>query len=84
LLLDALKSIGELIEPTLRTQPPAFAGVSHIQVPSTGEQEIAAATVLPAGHRLEVALRVEHFSNAGISHPNPGENFLQLRLSAYP
>jgi lipid A 3-O-deacylase len=36
------------------------------------------------GRRLEVALRVEHFSNAGISHPNPGENFLQLRLSAHP
>ena len=27
----------------------------------------------------ELALRVEHFSNAGIKHPNPGENFLQLR-----
>jgi hypothetical protein len=29
----------------------------------------------------EVALRVQHFSNAGIKHPNPGENFLQLRYS---
>jgi len=29
----------------------------------------------------EVALRIEHFSNAGIEHPNPGENFLQLRYS---
>lgn len=27
----------------------------------------------------EWALRVEHFSNAGIRRPNPGENFLQLR-----
>ena len=29
----------------------------------------------------ELALRAEHFSNAGISHPNPGENFVQLRYS---
>jgi lipid A 3-O-deacylase len=29
----------------------------------------------------EVALRAEHFSNAGIEHPNPGENFAQLRYS---
>jgi lipid A 3-O-deacylase len=34
------------------------------------------------GHRQhELALRVEHFSNAGIAHPNPGENFLQLRYA---
>lgn len=29
----------------------------------------------------EIALRIQHFSNAGIKHPNPGENFLQLRWS---
>lgn len=29
----------------------------------------------------DVALRFQHFSNAGIKHPNPGENFLQLRYS---
>lgn len=29
----------------------------------------------------ELALRVEHFSNAGIRHPNPGENFVQLRYT---
>lgn len=27
----------------------------------------------------EFALRVEHFSNCGVSDPNPGENFLQMR-----
>ena len=32
-----------------------------------------------ADHRQEIALRVEHFSNAGIDHPNPGENFVQVR-----
>jgi lipid A 3-O-deacylase len=26
----------------------------------------------------EVAVRVEHFSNAGIAHPNPGENFVGI------
>jgi lipid A 3-O-deacylase len=31
--------------------------------------------------RSEVSLRIEHFSNAGISHPNPGENFGQLRYA---
>jgi lipid A 3-O-deacylase len=31
--------------------------------------------------RSEVSLRIEHFSNAGIAHPNPGENFGQLRYA---
>ena len=31
----------------------------------------------------ELALRLQHFSNAGIKHPNPGENFVQLRYSHY-
>ena len=34
-----------------------------------------------AGGRYELALRIEHLSNAGIQHPNPGENFAQVRLS---
>ncbi|MDL1860181.1 acyloxyacyl hydrolase [Betaproteobacteria bacterium PRO7] len=29
----------------------------------------------------EWALRVQHFSNAGIARPNPGENFVQLQLA---
>ena len=29
----------------------------------------------------ELSIRVEHFSNAGIKHPNPGENFLQIRYA---
>jgi lipid A 3-O-deacylase len=29
----------------------------------------------------EVSVRVEHFSNAGIEHPNPGENFFQVRFA---
>jgi lipid A 3-O-deacylase len=31
------------------------------------------------GH--ELSLRIEHFSNAGIEHPNPGENFVQVRYA---
>lgn len=40
---------------------------------------------IAVGHRFgavqdhELALRLRHFSNAGIKHPNPGENFLELR-----
>jgi hypothetical protein len=34
-----------------------------------------------AGNRQEWAVRIQHFSNAGIKHPNPGENFLQLRYT---
>jgi lipid A 3-O-deacylase len=39
---------------------------------------------LAVGHRLgrhELSLRLQHFSNAGIRHPNPGENFVQLRYA---
>lgn len=35
-----------------------------------------------ADHRQsELALRAQHFSNAGIARPNPGESFVQLRYS---
>ena len=40
------------------------------------------------GYRLqgstspEWSLRLQHFSNAGIRNPNPGENFLQVRWTA--
>ena len=32
--------------------------------------------------RQEVSLRFQHFSNAGIKEPNPGENFFQVRYSS--
>jgi lipid A 3-O-deacylase len=31
--------------------------------------------------RHEVILRLRHFSNAGIKHPNPGEDFVELRYA---
>lgn len=33
----------------------------------------------PGASGWEWSLRLQHFSNAGIEHPNPGENFVQLR-----
>ena len=33
-------------------------------------------------HGQELSLRLQHFSNAGIKDPNPGENFVQLRYTA--
>lgn len=32
-----------------------------------------------AARRQEAALRIEHCSNAGVDHPDPGENFVQPR-----
>ncbi|WKB52917.1 acyloxyacyl hydrolase [Eleftheria terrae] len=31
--------------------------------------------------RHELSLRYQHFSNGGIKHPNPGEDFIQLRYA---
>ena len=31
----------------------------------------------------EISLRVEHFSNGGIRHPNPGQNFVELRYARH-
>jgi lipid A 3-O-deacylase len=44
-------------------------------------EHIAVGRAIGATGRHEVALRVQHFSNAGIRHPNPGENFVQLRYT---
>ena len=33
------------------------------------------------GGNMELALRLQHFSNGGIHQPNPGENFVQLRYT---
>ena len=42
---------------------------------------VAVGRALGSSNQHEVALRLEHFSNAGISKPNPGLNFVQLRYS---
>jgi len=33
------------------------------------------------GYRYDAQLRLQHLSNGGLAHPNPGINFLQLRLA---
>lgn len=38
---------------------------------------------LGAQRRHELQLRIEHLSNAGIKHPNPGENFIQVRYALH-
>jgi hypothetical protein len=41
----------------------------------------AVGRILDHDQRSSIALRYQHFSNAGIDSPNPGENFTQLRFS---
>lgn len=41
----------------------------------------AVGRIFGARQEHEVALRIEHFSNAGIKEPNPGATFLQLRYA---
>ncbi len=45
-----------------------------------GDQIAIGATFGPA-REYEVSLRFEHFSNADLELPNPGANFIQLRLT---
>ena len=42
---------------------------------------MAIGTHLGDAKRHELSLRLQHFSNAGIKEPNPGENFVQLRYA---
>src|SRR5437762_2379563 len=32
-------------------------------------------------YRYDLSLRLQHLSNGGLAHPNPGINFLQMRLA---
>ncbi|MEO8124089.1 MAG: acyloxyacyl hydrolase [Burkholderiales bacterium] len=43
--------------------------------------QIAIGTFFGAAREYEVTLRFEHFSNADLEFPNPGQNFIQLRLA---
>jgi len=42
---------------------------------------IAVGRILGSQRTASVALRFQHFSNAGLETPNPGENFVQLRYT---
>ena len=34
-------------------------------------------------HRFDMSLRLQHLSNGGLARPNPGINFIQLRLARH-
>ena len=55
------------------------SGATHFSTSFNFGSHVGAGYSFGAGRQHEVSLRVEHFSNAGIKHPNPGENFAQLR-----
>jgi hypothetical protein len=42
---------------------------------------LAAGVRFGPGHRYDGSLRLQHLSNGGLARPNPGINFLQLRLA---
>ena len=44
---------------------------------------LAAGVRFGEDHRYDMSLRLQHLSNGGITRPNPGINFLQLRLARH-
>jgi hypothetical protein len=61
----------KLYEPTGKRFSTAF---------NFGDQ-IAVGRRFGAGRQQEISLRLQHFSNGAIKHPNPGENFYQVRYA---
>lgn len=61
------------LTPLYRTRDKRFSTVFNF-----GDHLAVGYRCAPRG--WEWSLRVQHFSNAGLRHPNPGENFVQLRL----
>lgn len=59
--------------PVYRSQDKAFSSAFNFG------DHFAVGRRFGEANRQEIALRFQHFSNAGIKHPNPGEDFLQLR-----
>lgn len=64
-----------LIGPTYR------AGRKRFSTAFNFGDHLAVGRQFGEGNRQELALRLQHFSNAGIKKPNPGEDFVQLRWS---
>lgn len=62
-----------LIGPVYRVRDKRFGSAFNFG------DHLAIGWVPDAARRQEWILRVQHFSNAGLRAPNPGENFLQLR-----
>ena len=66
---------GHLLAPVYRTRDKRFSTVFNFG------DHIALGRQHGNGHRWEWSVRLQHFSNAGIERPNPGEDFVQLRLA---
>jgi hypothetical protein len=57
------------------------SGDKHFSTAFNFGDHIALVKQFGERRREELALRFQHYSNAGIRHPNPGENFVQLRYT---
>jgi hypothetical protein len=64
-----------LLMPLYRTSSRQFSTVFNF-----GDHLGIGRTLGPERHR-EVVLRLQHFSNASIERPNPGQNFLEVRYA---
>ena len=65
----------EIITPRFRTDDRSFRSVLNFGT------HLALGCDFGEARQHEISLRAEHFSNAGIRRPNPGENFVQLRYA---
>lgn len=74
LLLEAGIGLNSLV-------PIYRSGDKHFSTAFNFGDHIALVKQFGPAHRHELALRFQHFSNAGIRQPNPGENFVQLRYT---
>jgi lipid A 3-O-deacylase len=61
--------------------PIYHAGSKHFSTEFNFGDHIALGRILDNERRASLAVRFQHFSNASIEEPNPGENFTQLRYS---
>lgn len=66
---------GNLLMPLYRTRARQFSTVFNFG------DHFGLGRVLGYDGNSEIALRIEHFSNASIQKPNPGQNFVQLRYA---
>ena len=64
-----------LISPVYRNGPKLFSTTFQFG------DHVAVGRRFGAKQSQEIALRFEHFSNGAIKHPNPGENFTQVRYA---
>jgi lipid A 3-O-deacylase len=66
---------GNLLMPLYKTRARQFSTVFNFG------DHLGVGRLLGERRNREVALRIQHFSNASIQKPNPGQNFVQLRYT---